>query len=66
MTPQKALQGVTKHAAKALGLQATHGTLTVGKAADFAVWDINHPAELAYYLGGNPLYQLVKNGHAIT
>ena len=66
LTPQEALQGVTKHAAKALGLQATHGTLTVGKAADFAVWDINHPAELAYYLGGNPLYQLVKNGHAIT
>src|SRR3990167_3583468 len=64
LTPQEALQGVTKYAAQALGLQTTHGTLSVGKTADFAIWNINHPAELAYYLGGSPLYSLVKKGSA--
>ena len=62
LTPQEALAGVTKHAAKALGMAETHGTLTVGKVADFVVWDATHPVELAYYAGRNPLLQLVKKG----
>jgi imidazolonepropionase len=62
LTPEEALSGVTRHAAKALGMDKTHGTLTVGKAADFAVWNISHPVELVYYLGANPLRQMVKNG----
>lgn len=62
LTPMEALLGVTCHAAKALGMHTTHGSLTVGKIADFAIWNIDHPAELAYYLGSNPLYKLIKNG----
>ncbi len=62
LTPEEALAGVTRHAATALGLGASHGTLEVGKAADFAVWDIERPAELAYRLGFNPLAYAVKGG----
>ncbi len=62
LTPEEALAGVTRSAATALGLGATHGTLEAGKAADFAVWDIERPAELAYRLGFNPLAYAVKSG----
>jgi imidazolonepropionase len=62
LTPEEALAGVTRHAATALGLGATHGTLAPGKAADFAVWNIARPAELAYRIGFNPLAYAVKDG----
>ena len=62
LTPEEVLSGVTRHAAKALGLGASHGTLEAGKAADLAVWDIERPAELAYRLGFNPLAYAVKDG----
>ncbi|MEE8499087.1 MAG: imidazolonepropionase [Kiloniellales bacterium] len=62
LTPEETLMGVTRHGARALGLGASHGTLDVGKAADFAVWDIERPAELAYRLGFNPLAYAVKAG----
>ncbi len=62
LTPEEALTGITRVAATALGLGATHGTLEAGKAADFAVWDIERPAELAYRLGFNPLAYAVKGG----
>lgn len=65
LTPEEALLGVTKHAARALGLEKTHGTLTPGKVADLAWWDVRHPAELAYTIGGTPLKQLVKAGKPI-
>ena len=51
LTPEDALAGATRHAAKALGLQDQIGTLESGKAADLAAWDIERPAELAYWLG---------------
>jgi imidazolonepropionase len=54
LTPEEALAGMTRHAARALGLQATHGTLEVGRQADLALWDIGAPAELAYAIGANP------------
>jgi len=54
LTPEEALAGMTRNAARALGLQATHGTLEAGKQADLAVWDIGTPAELAYAVGANP------------
>ncbi len=63
LTPEEALAGVTRHAAKALGLDKTHGTLTVGKVADFAIWNVEHPAELVYYVGFNPLVNVVKGGN---
>src|SRR6185437_12369059 len=62
LTPEESLLGVTRHAAKALGLQHSHGTLELGKTADFAIWDINHPAELVYFLGLNRLYKRVVSG----
>jgi imidazolonepropionase len=51
LTPEEALAGATRHAAKALGLSGETGTIEPGKAADLAVWDIERPAELCYWLG---------------
>jgi imidazolonepropionase len=62
MTPEEALAGVTRQAARALGLADSRGTLEVGKLADLAVWDIERPAELAYRVGFNPLAFAVKDG----
>lgn len=61
MTPQEALAGVTRQAARALGI-ATLGTVASGQTADLAVWDIEHPAELAYRMGFNPLHCRVIGG----
>lgn len=51
LTPEEALAGATRNAARALGLAERIGTLEPGKAADLAVWDISRPAELCYWLG---------------
>jgi imidazolonepropionase len=58
MTPQEALRGVTANAARALGL-ADCGTIAVGQRADFAIWNVEHPAELAYRMGFNPLHSRI-------
>lgn len=60
LTPAETLAGVTREAARALGLGARLGTLQPGKLAEFAVWDVEHPAELTYRIGFNPLHRLVK------
>jgi len=65
LTPAEVLAGTTRHAARALGLQQDIGTLETGKAADFAVWDIDSPADLAYQLGGNPLRYSVIAGNRV-
>jgi imidazolonepropionase len=52
LTPEEALTGVTRHAAAALGLSDEVGTLDVGKAADVAIWDVGHPREISYWMGG--------------
>ena len=62
LTPQEALAGVTCHAARALGLQHETGSLAVGKRADFALWRIARPADLAYALGLNPCAGVVHGG----
>ena len=59
LTPQEALAGFTRNAARALGLQAEIGTLEPGKRAEIAVWDVADPAELAYRIGFNPLHRLI-------
>ncbi len=61
MTPQEALAGVTRNAARALGLRDT-GTITAGLRADLAVWDVSHPAELSYRIGFNPLLKRIFGG----
>lgn len=62
MTPEEALAGVTINAAKALGMGETHGSLEVGKVADFVAWNIERPADLAYWLGGDLDKRIVRNG----
>jgi imidazolonepropionase len=64
LTPEESLAGATRHAAQALGLQAEVGTLEVGKRADFALWRIESPAELAYNLGANPCERVIFGGRA--
>jgi imidazolonepropionase len=63
MTPEEALAGVTRVAAKALGLK-DRGTLEAGKRADLAIWNIFHPAELSYRIGFNALEKRIFGGSA--
>ncbi|WP_235561830.1 MULTISPECIES: imidazolonepropionase [unclassified Brevundimonas] len=62
LTPEEALAGATRQAARALGLGEEIGTLEAGKAADLAVWDIGRPAELAYWLGKPLLHRTYVAG----
>jgi len=62
LTPEEALAGATRQAARALGLSDRAGTLAVGRSADFLVWDIEHPAELVCELGVPRLRQRVFQG----
>ncbi len=61
MTPEEALAGVTRNAARAMGL-SDRGTITPGMQADLAVWDIRHPSELSYRIGFNPLHKRIIGG----
>src|SRR5437764_1320110 len=61
LTPEEALAGVTRHAARALGL-ADRGTLSIGQRADIALWDIDTPVELAYRVGGNSCAAVIRLG----
>jgi imidazolonepropionase len=62
MTPAEALLGATRHAARALGLAATHGSIEVGKQADLCLWDVDQPADLAYAIAGSPLRHRFQHG----
>ena len=62
MTVEECLAGVTRSAAKALGLQNEVGTLEAGKQADLAIWTIERPAELVYRIGFNPLHARIWRG----
>ncbi|MFQ5981844.1 MAG: imidazolonepropionase [Woeseiaceae bacterium] len=65
LTPEECLAGVTREAARALGLLHDRGTLETGKRADVAIWNINHPRELSYWLGLNELTDLFIEGREI-
>jgi len=62
LTVPEALAGVTRHAARALGLQHTHGALHVGQPANFVLWNVRDAAELAYWFGQRPLRTVVRQG----
>ena len=62
LTPEEALAGVTRHAARALGF-VDRGTLSIGQRADIVLWDIETPADLAYRVGGNACAGIVRGGH---
>ena len=61
LTPEEALAGVTRNAARALG-KKDRGILAEGMRADFVLWDVQSPAELSYCFGSNPRKQTIFNG----
>jgi imidazolonepropionase len=62
LTPEEALSGVTRQAARTLGALGDIGTLEAGKRADIAFWRIERPAELCYALGANPCVGVMHRG----
>ena len=62
LTVPEAIAGVTTHAARALGLQATHGAIDVGMPANFVLWRLREAAELPYWLGQRPVQCVVRQG----
>lgn len=61
MTPEECLAGVTRNAARALGLE-DRGVLEAGRRADLAIWDIAHPDELSYWIGTDDVAALYVGG----
>ncbi|MDX1499596.1 MAG: imidazolonepropionase [Woeseiaceae bacterium] len=66
LTPWECLAGTTCHAARALGLDHDRGSLEPGKRADLAVWDVEHPRELCYWLGRPLLAELRIGGREVS
>ena len=62
LSTEECLAGVTRHAARALGLQATSGTIEKDKWCDLAIWNVNHPAELVHSIGMAPLHARIWHG----
>ncbi|MER9870791.1 imidazolonepropionase [Mesorhizobium sp. M0136] len=62
LTVDECLAGVTREAARALGLLGQTGTLEAGKSADLAIWDVERPAEIVYRMGFNPLHARIWRG----
>lgn len=62
LSVDECIAGVTREAARALGMSDEIGTLETGKSADLAIWDIERPAELVYRMGFNPLHARVWRG----
>ena len=65
LTPEQTLAAVTIHAAQALGLHKMHGSLEAGKFANFVAWDIQHPSEINYWLGGDLNQKVIYKGQKV-
>lgn len=65
LTPEEALRGITIHAARALGLD-DRGTLAAGQRADVVVWNVQQPAELCYWIGGNLTRKVYSAGEPLS
>ncbi len=65
LTVPEALAGITQHAARALGLQDTHGLLAAGRPANFVLWPFAQAAELAYWFGHKPACTIVRQGRVV-
>jgi imidazolonepropionase len=65
MLPEETLAGVTRNAARALGLCADRGTIEKGKRADLAVWAIGGPAEIGYAIGIREATMVIQNGNIV-
>jgi imidazolonepropionase len=65
LTSEEVLLGVTRHAARALGLASRRGSVAAGHAADFAAWSIDSLDELGYWTGFNPCSMVVKDGSIV-
>jgi imidazolonepropionase len=65
LTVEEALQGYTTHAARALGKPDLHGSLALGRHADFVLWNVDTPAELVYWLGANPCRAVIRQGRIV-
>ena len=66
LTVPEMVAGVTRNAARALGLEATHGTLGIGRPANFVLWNVGALDELAYWLGPRPIEAIVRQGRMAT
>jgi imidazolonepropionase len=66
LTVPEMIAGVTRHAARAVGLEATHGALDIGRPANFVLWDIRTLDELAYWMGRRPVATIVRQGGIAT
>ena len=62
LTPKEALAGMTRHAAPVLGLRGEVGVISPDACADLALWDVDHPSELSYWIGANPCRAVVRRG----
>ncbi len=62
LTVDECLAGITREAARALGIAHETGTVEAGKYADLAVWNIGSPSELVYRIGFNPLHSRIWRG----
>lgn len=62
LTVPEMLAGVTRNAARAIGLESTHGVLAVGRPANFVLWNLHAPAEFGYWIGQRPVKAVVRKG----
>jgi imidazolonepropionase len=65
LTPEEAVAGFTREAARALDLLADCGTIEPGKRADLVLWDLAHPAELPYRIAHSPVRTVIKGGKTV-